>query len=183
MFACSDCDKNFAKKYNLLRHKKSVHEEDTRSKENEESEISDSNDTEESDLESKSDEELAEETIDPWWDIVKYGYDEHQEEVNSLASEIMEDDNDISEKDANKKAYHKLLPVIRRAVMKKYLFRIMWFESVKKDRFHRAVKQTMRRLRDEDDFESEEAWKAAVSKRKYLFDKLLKKYQPMINYK
>ena len=54
----------------------------------------------------------------------------------------------------------------------------MWFESIKNDPIHTAIKATARRLKNEDDFESEESWKYAVKKRKFLFDKLLKEYNP-----
>ena len=161
----------------MLRHKHSKHSSKDR---HEDSEVSDSSETDESVMDSESAEE-TEETIDPWYDIVKYSFDENQDEMKTLTEDIMESDNGINEEAARKKAYRELLPTLRKAVIKKYLFRIIWFETMKTDPMHRAVRKTVRRLRDEEDYESEEAWKAAVNRRKYLFDKLLAKYSPGSN--
>ena len=63
----------------------------------------------------------------------------------------------------------------------KYLFKVLWFDSVRKDPIHTAIRRTAKQLKEEDDFESEESWKYATKKRKYLFDKALKEYSPPNN--
>lgn len=42
----------------------------------------------------------------------------------------------------------------------------------------KAIKDSVKRLMDEEDYGLDEAWKYSTSKRKYLFDDLLKQYNP-----
>ena len=49
---------------------------------------------------------------------------------------------------------------------------------MKKDPIHEKIRKTVKRLREDEDYDQEEAWKYAVKKRKFLFDGLLKTYNP-----
>ena len=84
----------------------------------------------------------------------------------------------MNEKQARKKAFHELLPKYRKILIDRYLFKVLWFNSVRKDPIHTAISRTARKIKEEDDFESEESWQYATNKRKYLFDKVLKGYNP-----
>ena len=55
---------------------------------------------------------------------------------------------------------------------------MLWFHAMRKDPVFLAVKTTVSDLKLLDDYENEEAWKSAVNKRKFLFDRILKEYDP-----
>ena len=125
----------------------------------------------------ESDNHELEETIDPWYDMVDYVFKSLQPEFNKITLEFVNDDN-LNEKQARKKAFNERLPKYRKLPIDKYLFRVLWFDSVRKDHIHTAIRRTAKQLKEEDDFESEESWKYATNKRKYLFDKVLEEYNP-----
>ena len=163
---------------NMLRHKKIIHGDDNSDEMLKKDDRSDESDTDESDMESDSSEK--EETIDPWYDMVDYVFKSFQPEFDKIALAFVNDD-DLSEKQARKKAFNELLPKYRKLLIDKYLFKVLWFDSVRKDPIHTAIRRTAKQLKEEDDFESEESWKYATKKRKYLFDKVLKEYSPPNN--
>ena len=171
MFVCDECDKEFKLKDNMLRHEKIMHEMEL--------DREDSNDSEATTDESGED--LAsgdeEETIDPWFDMIEYVFGQLQSDFNATVHKIIEDDN-CDQKKARERAFKKLLPRYRKLLIDKYLYKILWYESVRKDPVHQAIKQSAKRLREEDDFDGDESWKYAAEKRKYLFDKVLKEYNP-----
>ena len=82
-----------------------------------------------------------------------------------------------SEKDAKKSAFSELMPKYRKLLIGKFLNRMMWVVALKDDHVYTVLKSSVRRLVDEEDFELEEAWKYAIQKRKFLFDKLFKAYK------
>ena len=55
---------------------------------------------------------------------------------------------------------------------------MLWYKSIKHDRFFQAIKESVKRLEGEEGYDLEEAWKYASSKQKYLFENLLKQYPP-----
>ena len=55
---------------------------------------------------------------------------------------------------------------------------MIWFNEIKQDRIFNAIKKTALNLKQEEDYGIEEAWKYSASKRKYLFDEILKQYVP-----
>ena len=61
---------------------------------------------------------------------------------------------------------------------KHYLDEIFWQQDLNKDPIHRKIKDTAKRLRDEEDYDTRESWQYAVKKRKYLFDDVLNGYKP-----
>ena len=56
--------------------------------------------------------------------------------------------------------------------------RIVWFNAISKDHVYKAIKKTANNFMDLDDYSSTEAWKSAISQRKYLFDTILFEFQP-----
>ena len=54
----------------------------------------------------------------------------------------------------------KLVAVISRLVEK-----MLWYKSIKHDHLFQAIKESVKRLVGEEDYELEEAWKYASSKR------------------
>ena len=160
----------------MLRHKKTVHANESVGREKHTKEVvSDDSSTEESDMETDLDEK-EEETIDPWFDLVQHTFNTLQPDFDATASELLED-GDISEKEARKRAFAELLPKYRKYLINRYIFRVLWFDSMRSDPIHRTIKRAAKRLTEEDDYDSDESWKYAINKRKYLFDKLFKQYE------
>lgn len=69
---------------------------------------------------------------------------------------------------------NSLLPQARRKLRMLYMQRLNWNNRIKQDIIHRQVMQTIRRYRNEDDMDFDEALKAAIDRRKYLFSWLIK---------
>ncbi len=159
----------------MLRHMKTVHGDEHLDNEETNQTMSEDSSTEESDMETDADDK--DDTLDPWLEMVEYTYKAMQPDFDAAVSELL-GDGDISEKEARKKAFKELLPKYRRYIIDKYLFRVLWCDSVRNDTVHKAVRKTAKRLREDDDYDSEESWKYATNKRKYLFDKLFKQYEP-----
>lgn len=65
---------------------------------------------------------------------------------------------------------NSLLPQARRKLRMLYMQRLNWNNRIKQDIIHRQVMQTIRRYRNEDDMDFDEALKAAIDRRKYLFN-------------
>ena len=54
--------------------------------------------------------------------------------------------------------------------------RLMWMKQLKNDPVHKKIMQTRDAFMDSDDFDPGEAMEAAVDKRKFLINRLLKDY-------
>ena len=64
-----------------------------------------------------------------------------------------------------------MLPTYRKAVANIFVNEILWFHFIWKVSIFLSVKLL-------DDYDNEEAWITAVNKRKFLFDRILKEYDP-----
>ena len=83
----------------------------------------------------------------------------------------------VDEDDTRKRMYDNMLPTYRRALVNVFVTVVLWFSAMRKDRICLSVKNTASALKLLDDCDNEEAWKTA-SKRKLLFDRILKEYRP-----
>ena len=154
----------------MLRHKKSVHQQ---------KDVSDSES--ESDFNEDADDSSAEgevvDAYDPWEGLVQKAFDEcrqkFEEEVNNLTRRLS-----IDQADARYKAYKDLLPTFRKALVTLFIKRMTWCKAMEQDPVYKTIRKTVKRLKEDEDFESQEAWKYAVSKRKYLLDKVLEDFDP-----
>ena len=72
------------------------------------------------------------------------------------------------------KAYANILPKIQKELEIIYMERLLWMQQLKKDPVHKKIMQTKDPLVNDDDFDPEEAMKAAVNKRKILIKRRLK---------
>ena len=84
----------------------------------------------------------------------------------------------IDEDDARKRVYDNMLPTYRKALGNIFFNEMLWFRAMRKDPVFLSVKTTVSDLKLLDDYDNEEAWKSAVNKRKFLFDRILKEYDP-----
>jgi hypothetical protein len=82
----------------------------------------------------------------------------------------------LDEQSAKGKAFSNMLPKLQKELENIYIERLVWMRQLKKDPVHKKIMHTKVALVENDDFDPEEALKAAVDKRKFLIRRLLKHY-------
>ena len=88
----------------------------------------------------------------------------------------------VDEDDARKRVYDNMLPTYRKALANIFVNEMLWFHAMRKDPVFLSVKTTVSDLKLLDDYDNEEAWKSAANKRKLLFNRILKMYDPPVLY-
>ena len=84
----------------------------------------------------------------------------------------------VDEDDARKRVYDNMLPAYRKALATIFVNEMLWFHAMRKDPIFLSVKSQVSDLKLIEDYDNEEVWKSAVNKRKFLFDRILKEYNP-----
>ena len=74
----------------------------------------------------------------------------------------------MSTGDAHQIAYKRILPNLRRNIAMNYMKKILEHTKLRHDTIHQNILKTKRKLQEDNDYESEEAMRYAVKKRKYL---------------
>ena len=139
-----------------------------------ESGVSESTDQSSDTYEESVSDELMEK--DPWHPIINAAFQTHQEQYEEQVDKITEEG--LSNEDARVVAYKDMAPIYRKEISDRYLAKVLWYKSLSRDPIHRKIRDTARRLKDEEEYEDEESWKYAVQKRKFLLDEVLKDYIP-----
>ena len=165
MFSCKNCDYTTDRRFNLQRHKERMHETE--------------NDTDmsESESESETDSDFTSSgELDPWIDTIqnafKFHHDTFKERVEELTTDGLEED------EARAQVYLRMLPAYRQELTERYMGLALWHKAMGKDPIGRKIKDTAKRLRDDEDYDYMESLWAAAEKRKFLLDELLKRYGP-----
>ena len=147
-----------------------------------ETESEESNMTEESEYTSDetNDSNTTEESSDyqesPWRGIVNGTFKELQSEYKQKVENYIEAGH--SENDAHSLGYKDMFKEYRDVMGEAYLNLVFWMQNMRRDPVHRKIKDTVQRLREDEDYDTREAWKYAVDKRRYLFDRVLETYIP-----
>jgi len=84
----------------------------------------------------------------------------------------------LNEAEARQQAYQDLKPTYRKVLVQVLTNRIIWFNAMKQDPIYKRMRKSAKDLMDMEDFDKDEAWKYAVSKRKYLLDSVLDDFDP-----
>ena len=79
----------------------------------------------------------------------------------------------LSKEDAEFQTSTLLLPAYRKRLRFLYLHYLKWYRVLKTDPVHKKVMATLRSFMDDDEMDFVEAAEAAVTKRKYLLNKLV----------
>ena len=90
-----------------------------------------------------------------------------EEQVEQYITQSLQKD------DAELQASSLLLPAYRKRLRIFYLQYLKWFHALKTDPVHKKVMTTLRRFMDDDGMDFAEAAEAAISKRKYLLNRLI----------
>ena len=165
MFSCKNCDYTTDRRFNLQRHKERMHETDS------DTYVS------ESESESETDSYFTESgEHDPWRATIQASFNFHHDTFKERVEELTTDG--FEEDEARAHVYQSMLPAYRQYVTERYIRMIQWYRAVSKDPVGRKIKDTAKRLRDDEDYDYMESWWAAAEKRKFLLDDLLKRYGP-----
>ena len=145
---CDICGKVFDRRYNLNRHMDIHDEQGETDDEHQVSEDEGEQSEEEVEVDADSDRVLAndQDEYDVWDDM-------REETLESKGvSEISQE----------------TLPIVQRDLLYRYKHRIFILQALRKDRIHRKVMSTKRKLQEDDDYDSDEALEGAIHMRKYL---------------
>ena len=180
MVECPECGKDFTRRYNMERHRAVAHpcadsEEDSSVTEDPIEDIdpgidvSDSqrstHDNSSSDDQSSTDDEEEDDSV--WTSIRELSWTpEIDDTFDNKKAELVE--RGMSTGDAHQIAYKRVLPNLRRNIAMNYMKKILEHTKLRQDPIHQQNLKTKRKLQEEDDYESEEAMRYAVKKRKYL---------------
>ena len=119
----------------------------------------------------------TEEHEDPWMGIIDVTFSKWQPEYKEKVQSYMETDG-VTVDIARKRAFRDMKGRYRKTIATVFTDTIQWFNAIRKDPVYRSIKKTASDLMLVDDYASEEAWKYATSKRKYLFENILNRYEP-----
>ena len=116
-------------------------------------------------------------SIDPWTEIVNKALQrfqpEYEQEVRYLART-----EGMDLQSAKERAFRDMRPKYRKVMADDLLEKIDWMNALQRNSTYKSLQETARDLQLVDDYDSEEAWKYAVHKRKYLLEKILREYEP-----
>ena len=180
MVECPECGKDFTRRYNMERHRALAHpcgdsEEDSSVTEDPSEEIdpgtevSDSqrstDDNSSSDDQSSTDDEEEDDSV--WTSIRELSWTpEIDDTFDNKKADLVE--GGMSTGDAHQIAYKRILPNLRRNIATNYMKKILEHTKLRQDPIHRKILKTKQKLQEDDDYESDEAMRYAVKKRKYL---------------
>jgi hypothetical protein len=194
-YDCDECGSSFASRYNLERHRDRKHpdedkesmvasddddkesmvtdsdaeeEERTQDKTESESESENEGGDEEDQATDEENEEFHPQIIN---DTSNKAWERYASKFEDLVEEYTVEGKD--EADAKQAAYNVILPLYRKAFREEYTDMLLRIRELKKDPTHKAVMESAKRFRDDDDYTFKESLRAAVTKRKHLINELL----------
>ena len=139
-----------------------MEEEDSMNDKEEESIDSESTDDEEQETDDDDEPELK--------DMIRQARSKHYPIFEKLVDEYM---NVMSKEDEIEKAESDMRKCYKDQFLKDYTDLLLTMYDLQYSKMHGIIKQTIKRLRDEEEFSPHEAIKYAVKRRKYMFDDLL----------
>ena len=116
--------------------------------------------------------------FDPWTFFVDGAHSILQDTFNEGVQHIIEKNPDIDTEEAEEVTFDKLEPRYRAEANGQYKAFLKLSKALKKDPLHKKITDTAKRLRDEDDFDEDDALKYAIKKRRYLLDGKLEEFDP-----
>ena len=182
--SCKFCRKQFNRGYNLRRHEKeycplraqerNMSQTDSDSQERDFQDDVSRTSTDVSETSMRTDKSETEEEMDPWIPLIE----EAKQRRNTALEEMKESliNTGLDEQSAKDKAFSNMPPKLQKELENIYMERLVWMRQLKKDPVHKKIMRTKDALVENDDFDPEEALKAAVDKRKFLIRRLLKGY-------
>ena len=116
--------------------------------------------------------------FDPWKTFVGGAHRYLQDTFNESVQHTVEKHPDMDTDEAEEVTFNKLEPRYRAEVIDRYKRFLKVSKAMKKDPLHKKITATAKRLRDDDEFDEDEALRYAIKKRRYLLDGKLEEYDP-----
>ena len=182
--SCKFCGKAFNRDFNLRRHEnehcpprdqeREMSETESQAMESGDDASISSTDGSESPMTTDNEMETEEEENDAWMPMVEQAMQKHKPPFEEMKMNVIH--SGLDKQSAEEKAYSSILPKLQKELENIYMERLMWMKQLKNDPVHKKIMQTRDAFMDSDDFDPEEAMEAAVDKRKFLINRLLKDY-------
>ncbi len=151
MSSCDVCSKSFKRRDNMLRHKRNTHIEDEQDDRGDISSDSDENMDDDSEVDTdNSDDSAGSESDDVWDSLIKIELCELQSAYEEKVKDVMKLKS-IRESRARSDVYKEMRPLYRRAIIKRFVARLLWFDSIRRDGVYKAIRASAERLRTEED--------------------------------
>ena len=112
-----------------------------------------------------------------WRLLIEEAFEQCQSEFDERVSKHMARQG-VDEDDARKRVHDNMLPTYRKKLANIFVNEILKVHTMRKDPIFLSANITVSDLQFLDDYDNEEAWKSAVDKRKFLFDRILKENDP-----
>ena len=100
--------------------------------------------------------------VDPWTFFVNGVHSILQDPFNEGVKHIIEKNPDIDTEKAEEDTFHRLEPRYRAEAIGQYKAFLKLSKAMKKDPLHKKITDTAKRLRDEDDFDQDDASRYAI---------------------
>ena len=113
-------------------------------------------------------EETLDQEEEPWSEIIDEAFKECQSKFVERVKDLMDSEN-IDQRAGRSLAFKQLQSLYRKAVISRFVEKMLWYKSLKHVPLFQAIKESVKRLVGGQDYDLEEAWKYASTKRKYLF--------------
>lgn len=132
----------------------------------------------------ETDEETDEDDVqegcdgDDWYEFfVEPVFEQFQEEMDAKVAEL-EDEEEMSTKEARETTFEEFLPAMNKAVKRRITRMLRANHQFKKDPTFQKIVETAKTGRREDDMDWDESVSYALNKRSFLLDKVLRSWIP-----
>ena len=111
----------------------------------------------------------------PWDRLMRSTYRDNQDQIDETVENTLQETPN-TDVESEEMAYEELKPKYRSSLVSKYQDLVALGSALRKDPVHKVM-STAHRLRDEEEYDEEEAMQYAVKKRRYLLERKLDKYE------
>ncbi|KAL4231794.1 hypothetical protein ACF0H5_009370 [Mactra antiquata] len=109
--------------------------------------------------------------------LVEEVFEQYQNRYENEVSALMSQQN-ITEEEARDQTFNLMKNTYRKALTNVFTENVLWINALKDSPVLQSIKKTVDSAIQTEDFDSEEAWKYAVNKRKFLFEAVIEGYNP-----
>ena len=184
-YSCSECNASFVRSYNLRRHKKTLHGEDSEDEDETHSSQETGTESSVSDLEEPSSDKSEynqssdeEEERDSFQNLIDDALNQYHNTFQELTEHYQE--NGLSKRDATDEAFETLRPRYEKALKELFVSYIIDMFAKHRNPLFRSI---LRKIKDfeDDGLDRDEAIRSAVSYRKHSIYSLLNSKDSMLH--
>lgn len=113
----------------------------------------------------------------PWDRLLRRTYEAVQDQFDEMVENTLREEPNVDIEEAEEMAFEELKPTYRSCFISKYQDLVRLGSALRKDPIHKKVLSTAHKLKEDEDYDDEEAMQYAVKKRRYLLERKLDQYQ------